>query len=113
MNAESIIGLVIVSIVAVIMIGIGLFQYLKKDKPVGFYTVNNPPKKEEISDITKWNRQHGLIWIIYGICVELGFSIGFMMPSEILAVLFLLGGIIIPMPFMVIRHNQLERKYKV
>ena len=37
MNAEMIIGLVIISIVAGIMIIIGLFQLSKKDNPVGFY----------------------------------------------------------------------------
>lgn len=50
MNAEMIIGLVIISIVAGIMIIIGLFQLSKKDNPVGFYNVIDPPKKEEIHD---------------------------------------------------------------
>ena len=46
MNAEMIIGLVIISIVAGIMIIIGLFQLSKKDNPVGFYNVIDPPKKK-------------------------------------------------------------------
>ena len=63
MNAEMIIGLVIISIVAGIMIIIGLFQLSKKDNPVGFYNVIDPPKEEEISDVIQWNKKHGIIWL--------------------------------------------------
>ena len=52
MNAEMIMGLVIISIVAVIMVIIGISQFSKKENPVGFYNVIDPPKKEEISDVT-------------------------------------------------------------
>ena len=47
MEAGMIMGLVIISIVAGIMVIIGLCQILKKDVPVGFYNVIDPPKKEE------------------------------------------------------------------
>ena len=36
MNAEMIMGLVIISIVAVIMVIIGISQFNKKENPVGF-----------------------------------------------------------------------------
>ena len=54
MNAEMIMGLVIISIVAVIMVIIGISQFNKKENPVGFYNVIAPPKKEEISDVIQW-----------------------------------------------------------
>lgn len=60
MNAEMIMGLVIISIVAVIMVIIGISQFNKKENPVGFYNVIAPPKKEEISDVIQWNKKHGL-----------------------------------------------------
>ena len=113
MNAEMIIGLVIISIVAGIMIIIGLFQLSKKDNPVGFYNVIDPPKKEEISDVIQWNKKHGIIWLTYGICIELGFWLGFVMPVEVLEMVFMIGGVIIPLPFMVIRHRKLEKEYKL
>ncbi len=59
MNAEMIMGLVIISIVAVIMVIIGISQFNKKENPVGFYNVIAPPKKEEISDVIQWNKRHG------------------------------------------------------
>lgn len=106
-------GLVIISFVAIIMVIIGLCQVFKKDEPVGFYNVIAPPKKEEISDILLWNKKHGTIWIVYGICIELGFWLGYTMPTEMLEILFMMGGVIIPLPFMIMRHHKLEKEYKV
>ena len=113
MNAEMIMGLVIISIVAVIMVIIGISQFNKKENPVGFYNVIAPPKKEEISDVIQWNKKHGFIWIVYGICIELGFWLGYIMPSEVLEMVFTMGGVIIPLPFMVLRHRALEKEYKL
>lgn len=111
MNEEMIMGLVIMSIVAGIMLIIGFSQLGKKDNPVGFYNVIAPPKKEEISDVIQWNKKHGIIWIIYGICIELGFWLGYVMPGEVLEMVFMIGGVVIPLPFMVMRHHKLEKEY--
>ena len=70
-------------------------------------------KKEEISDVIQWNKKHGIIWLTYGICIELGFWLGFVMPVEVLEMVFMMGGVIIPLPFMVIRHRKLEKEYKL
>lgn len=112
MSAEMIIGLVIISFVAAIMVIIGVCQMVKKDAPVGFYNMIDPPKKEDISDIIQWNKKHGIIWIIYGICIELGFWLGYLMPNEVLEMIFMMGGILIPLPFMILRHHKLEKMYK-
>ena len=111
MNPEMIMGLVIMSIVALIMLLIGIVQFMKKDGPVGFYNVIDPPKKDEITDIIQWNKKHGAIWIIYGICIELGFWLGYIMPTELLEMIFMMGGVVIPLPFMILRHRSLEKKY--
>lgn len=66
--AETIISGVIVCIVAMIMLGIGVSQ-LKSKEPVGFYTGENPPKVDQLSDVNSWNKKHGVMWIIYGICI--------------------------------------------
>ena len=113
MNEAMIIGLVIISIVAGIMIIIGLSQISNKENPVGFYNVIDPPKKEEISDVVQWNKKHGIIWIVYGLCIELGFWLGYVMPVEALEMIFMMGGVIFPLPFMVMRHHKLEKEYKI
>lgn len=101
------------SLAASIMIIIGLFQLRNKEKPVGFYNVIDPPKKEEISDILQWNKKHGMIWIVYGICIEIGFWIGYVMPIEVLEMFFMIGGTVLPLPFMCLRHHKLEKKYRI
>ena len=101
------------SFVAAIMIIIGLSQVLKKDGPVGFYNIIDPPKKEEISDIIQWNKKHGMIWIAYGICIELGFWLGYIMPTDALEMIFMMGGVVIPLPFMIMRHHKLEKLYGI
>ena len=112
MDAELIIASVIVSFVSCIMIIIGLCQMRKKEEPVGFYNVIDPPKKEEISDIIQWNKKHGMIWLAYGGCTELGFWLGCVMPNEVLEIVFMMGGIIFPLPFMCLRHHKLEKEYR-
>ena len=49
-NAETIMGLVIISFVALVMLTIGICRFIGKDAPVGFYNLTDPPKKEEITD---------------------------------------------------------------
>ena len=51
MNAETVMGLAIMTLVALVMLTIGIYQFKKKDEPVGFYNLTAPPKKEEITDI--------------------------------------------------------------
>ena len=111
MNLGMIIGLVIISIVALIMIIIGISQYRTKDVPIGFYNIVDPPKKEDIIDIGQWNRKHALIWIIYGICIECGFWLGFVMPTEVLEIIFIVGGVVVPLSFIIIGHHRLEKEY--
>lgn len=112
MKGAVVMGLVIFLVVAGIMIIIGILQIRNKDNPVGFYNLIDPPKREEISDVIKWNKKHGVIWIVYGICIELGFWLGYIIPIEALEMVFMMGGVIVPLPFMVMRHKKLEIMYK-
>lgn len=112
MVVETFGGLVIISFVALVMILIGVSQMLNKDAPVGFYNLIDPPKKEEITDMIAWNKQHGIMWIAYGVMIELGFWLGGMMPITALEMLFMMGGIVFPLPLMVMRHRSLVKKYR-
>lgn len=111
-NVEMIFGWIIVSFVALIMIIIGVSQIIKKDVPVGFYNLIAPPKKDEITNLAEWNKKHGMIWIAYGVCIEAGFLMGCFMPNESLEMIFMIGGVIIPLPLMILRHHMLEKEYK-
>ncbi len=112
MTAENITGLVIVSLVALVMLIIGIGQLRRTDAPVGFYNLASPPGKDEITDITAWNRKHGVMWIIYGICIEAGFWLGFIVQNEVAEMICYIGGIVLPLPCMVARHICLVKRYK-
>ncbi len=66
--AEEIFGFSIVVFTALIMIVIGIVQ-IKSKNPVGFYSGKKPPKKEDLVDVTLWNKKHGKMWIIYGLAM--------------------------------------------
>jgi len=105
------VGVVIVTLVGLVMVVIGVCQWIKRDEPVGFYNLTSPPRKEDITDVSEWNKKHGVIWILYGLCIELGFWTGYFVRESALEVLFMLGGVLIPLPFMVMRHKRLEKRY--
>ena len=58
--AEYIISLVIYGLISLIMIGIGVSQIKSKD-PVGFYTHEKAPRKQQITDVEAWNKKHGIM----------------------------------------------------
>lgn len=110
MNAETVFSfaLLLVSIAPVIILGI--VQY-KSKKPVGFWSGEEPPGKEQITDMEAYNRKHGMMWILYGTGFILCFVCGFPFGGEIAAALCMLegiGGIF----GLVAYHNKLNRMYR-
>lgn len=103
---------IIYGFVALIMIGIGISQ-LKSEMPVGFYTGEKPLSRDEISDAKQWNKKHGIMWIIYGMIIVLSWICGCILGDGIVAVIPLIGGVIIPLGFMIWYHHRLIGKYKV
>ena len=112
MRAENIIGLVIYLLVAMIMVGIGVSQFRSK-KPVGFYSGEQPPKEDELSDGKGWNQRHGIMWIIYGAVIMIYNGIGMMMGDSIWCVIPMGGGVVIPLPVMIWYHHRLIGRYKI
>lgn len=112
MNFGQIMGLVVFTVAALIMVSIGAVQVKKTNAPVGFYNLLCPPKKEEIKDIILWNKKHGRIWLIYGVCIELGFWLGILAKNDILEVVLMMAGVVLPLPFMDMRHKRLEKEYR-
>ena len=111
MNAENVFGLMIYLAVAIIMMGIGIYQ-LKSKKPVGFYNGEKQPTEDEISDVKAWNKRHGLMWLIYGAVIMVTYGIGAIMGDTIWCVIPMCGGIIIPLPVMIWYHHKLIKIYR-
>lgn len=108
---EAIITLVIFGIVSLIMIGIGISQ-LRSTEPVGFYSGEKGPKKDEITDVKAWNKKHGIMWLIYGITIMFSWLIGFIIGDSIYCLIPFCGGVVIPVIFMIRYHNKLIRLYR-
>lgn len=104
-------GFVVYLIVAAIMAGIGITQ-LKSKTPVGFYSGERPPAQHELSDVTGWNKKHGTMWVIYGAVLLLSFGAGCLMGDTVWSMIFMSGGVLIPMPCMVWYHGKLVKRYK-
>ena len=109
--AGTIISGVIFCIVAMIMLGIGASQ-LKSKEPVGFYTGERPPKAEQLSDVNSWNKKHGVMWVIYGVCIIGAWICSvFWGGDSIYSMIPLCIGVLIPIPVMIFLHHKLVKKF--
>ena len=100
----------IMTAVAMIMIGIGIYQ-LKSEKPVGFYTGVEPPKPEELTDVRAWNLKHGLGMVIYGCIMILTSVLAVFIAGGVWCPVLLMGGVLLPIPAMLWWHRYLVKRY--
>lgn len=114
--AGAIMCFVIYLFVALVLIGIGVSQ-LKSRTPVGFYSGEKPFSAEQLSDVVMWNKKHGNMWIIYGMIIILsGFSGTFLIGMDAawqMVLIPMVGGVVVPIIWMIEYHERMIRKYKV
>lgn len=110
--AGTIISGVIYGFCALFAIGTGIFQ-IKSEHPIAFYTGEKAPAEDEISDVKLWNRKHGMMWIIYGIIIALSWLCGLMLGDNIVSIIPCIGGVLLPLIFMVWYHHRLVKQYKI
>lgn len=109
MMVETIFSTVVLLICAIPLIILGIVQYRSKE-PVGFWAGKKPPRKEEITDVSAYNRRHGLMWILYGAGFVFSFACGMLfggLAAAYLCMVEVFGGLVL----MVIYHNKLNRRY--
>lgn len=103
-------------LVALVMIGIGVSQ-LRSKTPVAFYSGEKPFAEGELSDMAMWNKRHGEMWIIYGMIIILsGFAGTFLIGMDAvwqLVLVPMVGGVVVPIVWMIGYHERLIRKYKI
>ncbi len=112
MNIEkgSIITLAIGALVALLLIGIGIYQICKKT-PVAFYTGEMPPVANKLKSVSAWNKGHGFLWIGYGLIIIACFVTAvFSTADSLIKALILFGGIILPAALLVAGHHLLIKK---
>ena len=105
-----IISAFIYAYVSFIFIAIGITQY-KSKKPVGFYTGETPPKAEQLTDVSTWNRRHGLMWIGYGAAIIASFLLGVLLQNPILSVCLSFAVILVGIPCLILIHRHLKKIY--
>ena len=108
---QIIITVITFGIVALVMFGIGITQMRSKE-PVGFYSGIKPPSREELTDVDAWNKKHGIMWIIYGICIICSWICSaFIGGDSIYSVIPLCIGVLLPILVMVLLHHRLVKMY--
>ena len=100
---------ILMGLCAMFMLGIGLVQ-IKSKKPVAFYSGEKPPLEKTVKDIEKWNRKHGIMWILYGIAIVLGIIGGVIVGDSPLLVVIYCGSLL-PIVIMVLYHKKLVKEY--
>lgn len=101
-------GVFVLIIVAIFMVGYGIYQY-KNDKPVHFYSLESPPVIEDKEVMKKWNHVHGIMWIIYGIIFLALFFIALYASSLLIfekCAIFMIGG---PLALMILVHEIMKK----
>ena len=111
MDGGMLIGLFFIGVTGLFMIILGIVQYRSKE-PVGFYSGEEPPKREELTDIDAWNKKHGKMWIIYGILIIISYVVSIPIMDSSLCVIPISGGMLVPIIFIIIYHNKLIKRYK-
>ncbi len=111
--AAIIVSFIVTFIPAMHLIILGISQYRSK-KPVGFYTGEKPSVEEAFTDITAYNKKHGIAWILYGAGIVPAVMISVMMiemtdeaPWICVALAEVVGGLLLLIRY----HRYLEGKY--
>ena len=104
--------LFIMLFVAFLMFIIGIFQMQSKN-PVGFYSGEKGPDKIELTDVQGWNTKHGIMWVLYGITIVITSLIGVSMIYSVWCTVPLIGGVTLPLPFMIWFHHRLIARYRI
>lgn len=110
MRVDMIMGLVIYLLVAFFMIGIGIVQ-LRSRKPVGFYSGEQPPSEDELTDVHAWNQKHGMMWLCYGGIIIVSALVGTWIGDSIWCTISMCGGVLLPIIIMIWYHHRLVRRY--
>ena len=102
------IGFVIWTVIGIMLLGIGIWALVSKEA-VGFWTGVKPPK---VTDVKKYNRAVGILWIVYAILYELlGIPILFLKQNSAGFVPVILGTVVITIG-LAVAYAMIEKKYK-
>lgn len=108
---ETIFIVLILGFCALLMAGIGISQMRSKE-PTGFYTWEPKLTSDKISNVSEWNKKHGMMFIYYGICfVICAIAIILIGADSIWIFIPLLVFVILPIILIIWEHTKLVEQY--
>ena len=110
MEFGMILYIVIIALTAMLMIGIGIFQYGGKN-PAQISTGAPPVRAEELTDVRAWNHRHGIMWMLYGVIMLAGLGLSFAFQKPLYSGMTILAAVCLPVLFIPVYHNYLKKKY--
>ena len=105
--AEYLVWLISIGGCGFLFVGIGIFSILRKS-PMHFWS-DTKVLPEQLVDIKGYNRENGVMWILYGIPYFIIALLYFLWPitSIVLLSVCSLGGI----PILILNYRRITRKY--
>lgn len=100
----------IYGIIAAALIIIGIFQSRSKE-PVGFFGNSAPPSPKELTNVSAYNKEHGIMWILYGIAVGIAGFIGTLIDNKWVITILIFAVICAGVGIMNLRHAKIREKY--
>ncbi len=100
----------IITSAAVLMFGIGIYQW-RSEKPARLSTGEAAIDPEELTDVKAWNRKHGMMWILYGLCMLAGLVISLQIEDSLYAGGIMMVFIFLPLLVIPAYHDHLIRQY--
>ncbi|SFA79942.1 hypothetical protein SAMN05216249_102202 [Acetitomaculum ruminis DSM 5522] len=101
-------GFIIWTIVSLIFLGIAFVSWKAKE-PVGFFTGVEAP---EVIDTVKYNHSVAILWLIYGVLLELlGLPLLFLKQNSA-GFVFSIIGVVLLCLLLVVAYLKIANKYK-
>ena len=106
---HSIVWLVIMLPVCLLMTGLGIFAFRRKE-PMWFWS-GTKVKPEEIADVPAYNRANGIMWTVYSLAFWISTAVGLvnMRAGGILLVIASVGGSVA----LMFAYHGIYEKYRV
>lgn len=114
MDVEGVFASCIICFVAMIFLIIGFCQFRSKE-PVGFYSGEKPPARDELTDVKSWNHGHGILWLLYGggiiVAWFIGYAVAVLANCEIISAIVMIVSIVGGLGAIIAGDYFLRKKY--
>ena len=100
----------IITSAAVLMFGIGIYQW-RSEKPARLSTGEPTIDPNDLTDVKAWNRKHGMMWILYGLCLLAGLFISLQIKDSLYAGILMMAFCFFPLLAFRVCYDRLMRQY--